>query len=232
MTMSSLPASTAQEPERKAELETACLVTSAGYVDGYGLFAFNTFVSFMSGNSTLTGYHVGRGELGAAIPTGVAILAFVCGATAGSLIGRRRGGYTLVLVTTATLEALAMSASDPRWKMTTLAIAVLGLAMGVLNHAVTHVGSKRVSLTFVTGTLARIGDHLADAVSGAPLADATGPRDTHSHRAAQLTLVWLSFFVGAAVAGLLAPRLGGWTLAPPIVLHLFLAMAAVRGRAH
>jgi uncharacterized membrane protein YoaK (UPF0700 family) len=35
-----------------------CLATVAGYTDGYGLRQFNTFISFMSGNTTIAGVSV------------------------------------------------------------------------------------------------------------------------------------------------------------------------------
>jgi uncharacterized membrane protein YoaK (UPF0700 family) len=42
-------------------------------------------------------------------------------------------------------------------------IAMLSLVMGMMNPALSKVGAESVSLTFVTGTLSRIGGHLAAA---------------------------------------------------------------------
>ena len=53
-------------------------------------------------------------------------------------------------------------------------IAVLGIATGLLNPALSRVGSESISITFVTGTLSRLGRHLALAAKGAPLAGPTG----------------------------------------------------------
>ena len=55
--------------------------------------------------------------------------------------------------------------------------------MGVMNMALTRVGTQRVRMTFVTGTLRSLGEHLALAVKDAPLPDTQGSRDTHAHRA-------------------------------------------------
>ncbi|MFI5323497.1 MAG: DUF1275 family protein [Thermodesulfobacteriota bacterium] len=33
-----------------------CLATTAGFVDAYGFLSFKTFVSFMSGNTTHSGF--------------------------------------------------------------------------------------------------------------------------------------------------------------------------------
>jgi uncharacterized membrane protein YoaK (UPF0700 family) len=46
--------------------------------------------------------------------------------------------------------------------------------MGAMNTALSRVGSQSVSLTFVTGTLSRLGMHLALAVKRAPLLESQG----------------------------------------------------------
>ena len=55
--------------------------------------------------------------------------------------------------------------------------------MGVMNNALSRVGAQAVSLTFVTGSLSRVGSSLALALRRAPLRDAQGPWDTHLRRA-------------------------------------------------
>src|ERR1700746_2623773 len=44
-----------------------CLATVAGYTDGYGLRQFKTFISFMSGNTTIAGVNVGEQKFHAAL---------------------------------------------------------------------------------------------------------------------------------------------------------------------
>jgi Protein of unknown function (DUF1275) len=72
-----------------------------------------------------------------------------------------------------------------------LAIAAVGFAMGVMNSALSRVGAQAVSLTFVTGSLSRVGSSLALALRRAPLRDAQGPWDTHLRRALLLGRLWL-----------------------------------------
>jgi Protein of unknown function (DUF1275) len=62
-------------------------------------------------------------------------------------------------------------------------IAVLALTMGTVNTTLSQVGGQQVSLTFVTGDLARIARHLAMAVIQAPVQGARGSWDTHLYRA-------------------------------------------------
>jgi uncharacterized membrane protein YoaK (UPF0700 family) len=196
------------------------LVLTAGYVDGYGLFAYGTFLSFMSGNTTLTGYNLGRGKLGAAMPSAVAIVGFVVGATVGATIaGQGRHRHRLIIGLTAGLEVIALLLAVNGAATAPLAIGVVSVAMGMLNHAATRIGEQRVSLTFVTGTLTQLGRHLAAAVAHAPLAGAADARDTHARRAVALSSVWVAFLAGALVAGLIAQRLATWALLPAIVAH-------------
>jgi hypothetical protein len=63
-----------------------CLATVAGYTDGYGLRQFNTFVSFMSGNTTSAGVYVGEQKFHAALPEAVAIFFFLVGTFLGHWI--------------------------------------------------------------------------------------------------------------------------------------------------
>ena len=72
--------------------------------------------------------------------------------------------------------------------------------MGVMNSALFRVGAQPVSLTFVTGTLSRLGSSLALALRRAPLADAQGPWDTHLRRAMLLCAIWVGFLAGALLA--------------------------------
>ena len=65
----------------------ALLATIAGFVDAYGIIAYGVFVSFMSGNTTQTGYQAAEGAFGPASLSALAILFFVIGTFAGSLVG-------------------------------------------------------------------------------------------------------------------------------------------------
>ena len=65
-----------------------------------------------------------------------------------------------------------------------------------------------MSLTFVTGTLSRVGSHLALAARRAPLTDSQGPWDTHLRRALMLARVWAGFLAGALLSGAATPRYG------------------------
>lgn len=81
-------------------------------------------------------------------------------------------------------------------------------------------------LTFVTGTLNRVGSHLALAARRAPLADAQGPWDTHLRRAMMLSRLWAGFLAGALLSGAVTPRFGAWVLLAPALILMGLAVFA------
>ena len=75
----------------------------------------------------------------------------------------------------------------------------------------------------MTGTLNRIGSHLALAFKHEPLPDVQGPWDTHGHRAFLLAGIWAGFLIGAMLAGAATLHFGGWVLLPPFLILLGLA---------
>jgi uncharacterized membrane protein YoaK (UPF0700 family) len=206
----------------------AVLAMVAGYVDAYGYLTFNTYVSFMSGNTTQAGMRAGAGNLTAAVPMLLAILSFIVGVAIGTLVAQsrayqsRRIGLGLVAV----LFAFVIAMNGWREVAGELPIVVLTFAMGILNTVLSHVGAESVSLTFVTGTLGKIGHHLALAYARAPLTDSQGSGDTHGRRVFLLAGLWCAFFSGALLAGAATPRFTGWTLLLPTVILLTLSASA------
>jgi uncharacterized membrane protein YoaK (UPF0700 family) len=82
-----------------------------------------------------------------------------------------------------------------------------------------------VNLTFVTGTLNKIGRHLALAVKREPLTDAQGEWDTHLRRASLMGSVWFGFLIGAMVSGAAISYFGVWVLLLPLLILLALALS-------
>ena len=80
-----------------------------------------------------------------------------------------------------------------------------------------------MSLTFVTGTLSRVGSHLALAAKAAPLTDSQGPWDTHVRRALMLARIWAGFLAGAILSGAATPRFGALALMPAALILAALA---------
>jgi uncharacterized membrane protein YoaK (UPF0700 family) len=204
------------------------LALIAGYVDAYALIAYGVYVSFMSGNTTQTGSMIGQGKLLAALPSTVAILFFVVGTFAGTWLTQSRNRNSRQVPFSVIAAVLAMIIVGTQFGKLALhaeiVIALLGLAMGLLNSTQSHVGPVPVSLTFVTGTLNKMGSHLAMAVRRAPLPDAQGQWDTHLRRAALMASVWAGFLTGAVVSGAASLYFGVWVLLPPFLIMLALAV--------
>jgi len=224
-TLQSSVASSAQVSARAQERLAAGLAMIAGYVDAYGYITFKTYLSFMSGNTTQTGSQLGQGDLAAALPSLLAIVFLVIGVFVGTLLTRSgsRQPWRLRFGLVAALLAVIIGVTQLGALASGVGIATLSLAMGMMNTALSHVGAQSVNLTFVTGTLNRIGTHLALAVKRAPLADAQGSWDTHIRRAFLLAGVWASFLTGALLAGAATPRFGVWVLLFPLSVLLVLA---------
>ncbi|MET0220739.1 MAG: YoaK family protein [Tardiphaga sp.] len=183
----------------RSNLALACTLSGlAGYVDGIGFIHLGgLFVSFMSGNSTRLGVMVAEMDWRKAVDALALIALFVAGACAGSLIGRGRGRHRqwLLLLVEALLLAGAAAAAAygrPQW-----AIAIIVLAMG-LENAVFQVdgGAAGLGLTYMTGTLVRVGQLLAAALMGGP-------------RWAWLPnlLLWAALVIGAALGAMAYQRL-------------------------
>jgi uncharacterized membrane protein YoaK (UPF0700 family) len=210
---------------RRAERLAAALAMIAGFVDAYGMITYGVYVSFMSGNTTQTGYQAAEGAFGPASLSGLAILFFVVGSFAGALLVEFAGRYARRVLYGVVAAALAAIVGLTQYGMLfgAFAIAAISVAMGVMNNALSRVGAQAVSLTFVTGSLSRIGSSLALALRRAPLRDAQGPWDTHLRRALLLARLWLGFLVGALLSGAATPRYGALVLAAPALILAVLA---------
>jgi uncharacterized membrane protein YoaK (UPF0700 family) len=201
----------------------------AGCVDAFGFINYKTYVSFMSGNTTQTGVLIGQDNLAAAVPFLLAILFFLIGVFTGTLItrsgGERSRRLRLPLSMVATLLAIVICLAQFGAMSGGVGIAMLSLAMGVMNTTLSRVGAQAVHVVFVTGTLNALVQHLALAIRDEPLSEARGTWDTHGSRAFFLAAVWGSFLVGALLAGFATPRLGVWVLLLPVLILLVLAPA-------
>src|ERR1700729_2428333 len=92
---------------RNAELLAAALAMIAGFVDAYGMITYGVYVSFMSGNTTQTGYQAAEGAFGPASLSALAILFFVVGSFAGTLLVEFAGRYARRVLYCAVAAALA-----------------------------------------------------------------------------------------------------------------------------
>lgn len=210
-----------------------CLALIAGYVDSYTLLTYHIYVSFMSGNTTQTGSMIGQGKLVAALLTGLTIACFVMGSAAGVWIIdaklHNRRSMLFGAIAAALAITICVTLTGPLERISGGCVLVLALAMGLMNATHSHVGAEPMSLTFVTGTLNKIGGHLAMALGRAPLAGAQGPRDTHLRRAGAGASVWAGFLSGTILSAAASSAFGVWALLPPLLALLVLTLLSRGG---
>ena len=202
------------------------LAMIAGYLDGYGFLFLGTYVSFMSGNTTSAGLRSGQDNFCAALPSAIAVLSFVTGSFLGNLFSQSKSRYSHRLIF-GVIAVLLATVAGLEWhgpRNIPSEIAMLSLAMGMMNPALSKIGAESVSLTFMTGMLSRIGGHLASAAGREPLPDGEGPRDTHLARAGLDASIWSGFLVGAALSGMAHLHFRLWALVPPGVVMIALGM--------
>jgi uncharacterized membrane protein YoaK (UPF0700 family) len=166
-------------------------VDAVGYVQSKGFF-----VSFMSGNSTRLAVGMVQSLADALAAAGL-LIAFVFGVAGGSLLGRatRQNRVPAVLASVAGLLAIAAIAS--RWGFLHSALAATAFAMGVENATFEQGGQVRIGLTYMTGSVVKLGHALADQLVGVREASWTPP-----------LALWVGFVSGALAGAHAATRVG------------------------
>lgn len=171
--------------ERLVAMPMAAL---AGFVDAVAfLHLGGYFVSFMTGNTTRLGASIAEANGRMWLPA-LLIVLFVSGVVAGTLVRQaavsRGQGWVMVLVTAMlALAGLASIAGFP-W----LAMGALAVAMGAENAVFERNGEVSIGVTYMTGTLVKMGQRIASALRG-------GSRTAW----AWYGLLWLGLALGAVM---------------------------------
>jgi uncharacterized membrane protein YoaK (UPF0700 family) len=157
--------------DRRLRLLAACLSAVAGYVDGIGFISLGGFfVSFMSGNTTLAGVGLAEGKATAAIAGGLIAL-FVMGVMMGALVGRRAKANRRPIVLAFVSLLLSLAAIAASVGFDHFAIVGMVLAMGAVNAVFAEEGEVHIGVTYMTGTLVKLGKRITAAIffGGDPL---------------------------------------------------------------
>src|SRR6266853_5262115 len=123
-----------------------------GLSHSYTLLNFGVYASFMGGNTTSAGLHIGQPNLPAAEHSLLPIPFFVLGTFVGTLVIRPEPHHSLTRLSqlVATMLTVGVPASYFAWPGWA-SILVLSTAMGIMNTPIIHVGGQSASLGFVTG---------------------------------------------------------------------------------
>ncbi len=154
--------------QRPAHLLAFALAALAGFVDALGFLQLGgMFVSFMSGNSTRLA--VGLAARSDVVPLAALLIgAFVGGVIAGSLVSaavpeRQRKAAVLAVVA---VTLLAAAASRYAFGGTIVAAVTMAAAMGCANTVFQRDGEVSIGVTYMTGTLVKLGQRIAEALRG------------------------------------------------------------------
>ena len=184
-------------PNSKLSLGLA-LTAAAGFVDGIAFLELGGFfASFMSGNTTQLGLAIARqpdimGRIIVWLPVALIGL-FFAGALFGTLVVRAygRNGSIAVMAIVALTRVLVCVLRHFRLDLIH-PVLMLAAAMGAQNAAVQPIGSARLGVTYVTGTLFNSAADLAGYIRG----------EVPRWRWLQHFSVWLSLMIGAVCGGL------------------------------
>jgi uncharacterized membrane protein YoaK (UPF0700 family) len=171
--------------ERTGLLIVLALAALSGAVDACGFFLLkDLYVSFMSGNTTSMAAAFARGDwLRVGLIAGI-LLCFVIGTACGTVIGLRAGRRRIPAVILSAAGVLCVPMIAPHWR-----IDAMTFAMGMLNAALSAAGPVEVSVTYVTGTLARLGKGIGLLLCG----------QARDWRWLHQTVPWLGLVAGAAL---------------------------------
>lgn len=200
-----------------------CLAALAGFVDAIAFTSLGGFfASFMSGNTTRLGVGLGQGHGGDAVIAGGLILSFIGGVILASVLVRAAGERQKAAVMAAVTALLLLAAIVAAVMPGPLVLVLLATAMGAENGVFHRDGEVTIGLTYMSGSLVRIGQKLAGALMG----------DADRWSWIPYLALWMGFIAGA-VSGAACQWRWGWDalwLAALFAAALTLAIARVTGR--
>lgn len=203
----------------------------AGFVDSVGfIFLGGVFLSFMSGNTTRLATALVDDDYDLVRLAGACIVLFLLGVMEGALV--RRTAMLVVaahrvrdiVVTNMTLIFIAASVlvlvDRPN-----VAIVLMSLGIGAMNSIFERDGEVSIPLTYMTGTLVKMGQRFVDAFFGG------------THRAwLEHLRMWAALTLGAVVGALSYQQLGIHAILIATGLAIVLGLASIighiRGRRH
>jgi uncharacterized membrane protein YoaK (UPF0700 family) len=200
-----------------------CLAALAGFVDALAFTSLGGFfASFMSGNSTRLGVGLGQGIGSDATMAAGLILSFVGGVIVSSVLVRAAGERHKAAVMAVVTALLTLAAIVASFAPAPFVLVLLAAAMGTENGVFNRDGEVTIGLTYMTGSLVRIGQKLAGALMG----------DRDRWGWVPYLALWLGFLAGA-VSGAASQMRWGWDalwFAALIAAGLTVAIARLTGR--
>ena len=178
-----------------------CLAALAGFVDALAFTSLGGFfASFMSGNSTRLGVALGTAGWGIALTAAALVMSFVSGVIVSSVIVRALPRHDKGAVMAAVTLMLILAAIVATVSPGPIVLLLLAAAMGTENGVFTRDGEVTIGLTYLTGSLVKLGQKLAGALMG----------DADRWAWVPYLLLWAGFVAGA-ILGTGAQAAWGWS---------------------
>nr|WP_108922255.1 YoaK family protein [Mycobacterium montefiorense] len=163
------------------------------------------FVTFMTGNAQRAPLGLFRGEVWPSVAAMLLILSFVAGVVIASLCRRHfwvahPHGPT-VLTTFSLMAATALDVIDEGWSESDVdfpPIALMAFGIGALNTSFVKDGEVSVPLSYITGTLVKMGQGFERHIAGGQAADWLG-----------YLLLFSSIVLGATLGGFIGSVVNG-----------------------
>ncbi|MES2095336.1 MAG: DUF1275 family protein [Pseudomonadota bacterium] len=152
--------------ERPLIAIAVALAALAGFVDAIAFSALGFFASFMSGNSTRMGVALSGSELGNAAIAGALLLAFLSGVIAATVTAHAFAARRKVAVMTLVTLLLVVAASLAGQLADQIDLLIVAAAMGAANGVFARDGEVTIGVTYMTGSLVKLGQKLAAALIG------------------------------------------------------------------
>ncbi|WP_313536503.1 YoaK family protein [Sphingomonas sp.] len=196
------------------------LAALAGFVDALAFTSLGGFfASFMSGNSTRLGVGLGSGSGYDAAIAASLVMSFVAGVILSSVIGRARPQRHQPVVMAVVTLLLTLAAIVATLMPGPIVLLLLAAAMGTENGVFQRDGEVTIGLTYMTGSLVKLGQKLAGALMG----------DADRFGWLRYLALWLGF-VSGVVIGAESQFRWGWNalwLAPIFSAVLTLLLASM-----
>lgn len=175
------------------------LAALAGFVDALAYLSLGGFfASFMSGNTTRMGTGLATGDHTSAWTAAALILAFLSGVMIATILSIRFEPRRKLAVMSAVTALLALAALLTGFTDRQFPLMLLATAMGAENGVFNREGEVSIGLTYMTGTLVRVGQKITHALIGTGTAFAWAP----------YLLLWLGFAGGVLLGGRAHATLG------------------------
>ena len=209
------------------------LAFNAGAVNAGGFLLVHSYTSHMTGFVSLLADNLVLGNTALVLSACGALLAFLCGAAATSLLvnwarhHRLRSSYALPLLLEAALMLLfgVLGAAMLAWPTpfaVPLAVLLLSFIMGLQNATVTKMSSSQIRTTHMTGVITDLGMELGRALYWNRHGSPPEHRVHANHVRLRLFAGLLSMFLLGGIAGALGFRHLGFVFVVPLAVVLCL----------